>query len=350
MSAHPFDFSEYFTSAEFAALSLSNAGKKDPPEAQESLFNKTRADDMPTANRSDDGCENTTRPKPKIYYYLSKWRISQDRLCLHSAFFRNYLQDERRIGDDCYICYESLYLLDDTQSDVQAQTDLQPRLTCCISCGQTFHLRCIKYWRVSSVNSRAGDRCPWCRRHWILELSSLFPTLAPAAVEAYIDCILHGRTEIRSLQSTILVKLILCYHVGFHFLNQGFCLSVMKAIFEWCNKISDIPRGQEIKMIYEMTGCYALRAMVVEIWVQWKSLGWDCLKKEATELPIELPNEFLLDLRAVRNRHPLLQWHQMPVTGLLEVKTIEPDLIRAIDRDFEMATASSGKSEGSNTR
>jgi len=120
----------------------------------------------------------------------------------------------------------------------------------------------------------------------------------------------------------------------------------MCAIIDTCNKLGDVPRSREIKMVYEETiKAHALSQLIVDIWVQWSRKGRQCLREELGEELGEglrgrgntFPVAFLLDLEAVEHYGSRKKWYNMPITGPLEGERMVRGLLEAIDEDFAEA-------------
>ena len=174
----------------------------------------------------------------------------------------------------------------------------------------------------------------------------MFPALTAAAVEAYLDCALNGQTQVVSTWDAMLGRLIHCYAAGFEFLNKRFCLGVMRAVIETCNKTNDVPRAKELRMVYDMPGCCALRKLIMRIWMLWSSRGLLCFREEGDLVP----EGFQADLERIKDREPFVFWYEMPVAGPLNVEKILSGLTAAVDRDLVAAATKRGQNEGSDIR
>ncbi|KAF2660680.1 hypothetical protein K491DRAFT_711580 [Lophiostoma macrostomum CBS 122681] len=125
---------------------------------------------MPLPNPS-----GLTSPSVQITINNHIFTVNEDLLCRHSEEFRELLQGNRKVVEDCPVCTERIF---DTQ-----------RTAWCKVCGQNLHATCIEKWFKSTWGS---DKCPFCRGTWQSE-HSIAPKLYvmqnhPASGESFGVC------------------------------------------------------------------------------------------------------------------------------------------------------------------
>ncbi|KAF3047678.1 hypothetical protein E8E12_011339 [Didymella heteroderae] len=187
-----------------------------------------------------------------------KFSAHEDLLCARSAFFKQRFQPVRKdISGECAVCLHELEMTDTEY---------------CKTCGQNFHVSCIKDWM------KINHACPTCRTLWrrLSDLrTSTLDQLDPDGFEVYVQWLYSNQIpQYNRAADDRVVRLLKAHIVGVaiedtDFLHAVRCETIETAIkarsqarityavvdFTYKNTNGPCPLRRFICDLYALPGC-----------------------------------------------------------------------------------------------